>query len=46
MTCFPAGEWLSMAMERKGDVLVCYLHPEGLVWNEDKGGVYEKGIQV
>ncbi|MFA5887562.1 MAG: hypothetical protein WC852_02535, partial [Candidatus Nanoarchaeia archaeon] len=27
------GEWLSMAVERIGNKLVCYLHPEGLVWN-------------
>ena len=31
--CGGFGEWLSMAMERKGDVLICYLHPEGLVWD-------------
>lgn len=39
------GEWLSMAMERKGDVLVCYLHPEGLVWNEDKRLYIKKGFK-
>src|SRR3989339_1513287 len=27
------GEWLSLAIERKGDTLVCYLDPENLVWN-------------
>ena len=26
------GEWLSLAMERKGDILACYLDPENLVW--------------
>ena len=30
------GEWLSMAVERKGDILICYMHPEGLVWNSKK----------
>jgi hypothetical protein len=24
------GEWLSMAFERQGDLLICYLHPENL----------------
>ena len=33
------GEWLSLAFERKGDLLVCYLDPVGLVWN---GNRYEK----
>ena len=27
------GEWLSMAFERKGDLLIAYLHPEGIVWD-------------
>src|SRR3989339_344139 len=27
------GEWVSLAMERKGDTLVCYLDPENLIWN-------------
>jgi len=27
------GEWLSMAMERQGDILICYLDPQGLEWN-------------
>lgn len=27
------GEWLSMAMERKGNLLYCYLDPENLFWN-------------
>src|SRR3989339_2225151 len=27
------GEWLSLAMKRKGDTLICYLDPENLVWN-------------
>src|SRR3989339_1247765 len=27
------GEWVSFAMERKGDTLACYLDPENLVWN-------------
>ncbi|MBS3148085.1 hypothetical protein J4219_04325 [Candidatus Woesearchaeota archaeon] len=26
------GEWLSLAFERKGELLVCYLDPVGLVW--------------
>ena len=30
---FVKGEWLSLAMERKGDTLICYLDPENLVWN-------------
>ena len=30
------GEWLSMAFERKGDLLIAYLHPEGIVWDESK----------
>jgi len=33
------GEWLSLAFERQGDILVAYIHPEGLVWN---GETYEK----
>ncbi|MFH1066227.1 MAG: hypothetical protein V1734_06985 [Nanoarchaeota archaeon] len=36
------GEWLSMAMERKEDLLICYLHPEGLCWNND-AQIYRKG---
>ncbi|MEK6950365.1 MAG: hypothetical protein AABX13_01425 [Nanoarchaeota archaeon] len=31
MLSFP-GEWVSLAMERQGNVLVCYFEPEGLVW--------------
>ncbi len=27
------GEWLSLAFERQGDILSCYLDPEGLVWD-------------
>jgi len=27
------GEWLSLAMEREGNTLICYLDPENLVWN-------------
>src|SRR3989344_3906425 len=27
------GEWLSLAMQRKGYTLYCYEKPEGLVWN-------------
>ena len=30
------GEWLSMAFERKGDLLIAYLHPEGIVWDGSK----------
>jgi hypothetical protein len=33
---YSTGEWMSMAFEREGDILVCYLHPEGLVWDEHK----------
>ncbi|MFA5887567.1 MAG: hypothetical protein WC852_02560 [Candidatus Nanoarchaeia archaeon] len=33
------GEWLSMAFERKGNLLIAYLHPEGLRWN---GGIYDR----
>ncbi|PIR59709.1 MAG: hypothetical protein COU68_04145 [Candidatus Pacebacteria bacterium CG10_big_fil_rev_8_21_14_0_10_45_6] len=29
------GEWLSLAIERKGDILVAYLDPEGLAWKKD-----------
>lgn len=29
-------EWLNLAFERKGAVLVAYLDPEGLVWRKDK----------
>lgn len=32
-------EWLSLAFERNGEVLTCYLDPVGLVW---KGGKYEQ----
>ena len=28
-------EWLSLAFERKGNVLICYLDPEGLAWDKD-----------
>ena len=31
------GEWLSLAWERKGNVLVAYLDPVGLMWDEKKG---------
>ncbi|MBI4016820.1 MAG: hypothetical protein HY363_03955, partial [Candidatus Aenigmarchaeota archaeon] len=30
------GEWLSLAFEREGDRLVCYLDPEGLVWGDGR----------
>jgi len=30
------GEFLSLAWERKGDLLIAYLDPEDLVWNSDK----------
>ncbi len=30
------GEWLSMAFERQGNVLIAYLDPEGLVWKDNK----------
>ncbi|MFH1066230.1 MAG: hypothetical protein V1734_07000, partial [Nanoarchaeota archaeon] len=30
------GEWLSMAVERQEDMLICYLHPEGLVWDANE----------
>ncbi len=29
------GEWFSMAFERKGNILIAYLDPEGLVWNSN-----------
>ena len=32
----PWGEWLSLAWERKGNVLVAYLDPLGLVWDKKK----------
>mgnify|MGYP001573409602 CR=1 FL=1 len=31
-----SGEWMSMAVERKGNTLICYLHPEGLAWDKEK----------
>ncbi len=30
------GEWLSMAMMRKGNMLHCYLDPENLIWDGNK----------
>ena len=30
------GEWLSMAVERQEDMLICYLHPKGLVWDANE----------
>jgi len=33
------GEWLSLAMERKGDTLFCHFDPQGLEWN---GSTYVK----
>ena len=30
------GEWVSMAMERKGDTLITYLDPKGLKWDGQK----------
>jgi len=33
------GEWLSLAMERKGYTLVCHFDPQGLEWN---GSTYVK----
>ena len=30
------GEWLSLAVERKGNELICYEDPENLVWNAAK----------
>ena len=30
-------EWLSLAMERKGDTLICYLDPENLICNAGSG---------
>jgi len=38
------GEWMSMAVERIGDTLTCYLHPEGLAWDKDKKIYWRKGI--
>ena len=35
------GEWLSLAFERKGDILLAYVDPRGLVLNEDNDK-YEK----
>ncbi len=32
------GEWLSMAMLRKGNLLHCYLDPENLIWNQHRFG--------
>jgi hypothetical protein len=29
------GEWMSMAFERQGNILIAYLDPEGLVWNSN-----------
>ena len=31
-----AGEWVSLAWEKRGDVLVAYLDPVGLVWDRGK----------
>ncbi len=31
------GEWLSMAMERQGTTIICYLDPENIKWDEDAG---------
>lgn len=39
------GDWLSMAMERNGNILICYLHPEGLVWDEGKGIYVQNGFK-
>jgi len=33
------GEWLSLAFERQGDILIAHLDPEGLVWT---GSAYAK----
>jgi len=30
------GEWVSLAWERKGDVLIAYVDPVGLVWDEQR----------
>ena len=38
-------EWLSLAMERKGDILICYLHPEGLVWDKESRMYERKGFK-
>ena len=38
------GEWLSLAFERKGDVLIVYVDPEGLNWNS-KSNKYVKTAQ-
>jgi len=27
------GEWLSLAFENKGNILIAYIDPEGLIWN-------------
>jgi len=32
----PFGEWTSLAFERKGKELVCYVYPEGLVWDVEE----------
>src|SRR3989339_1261841 len=36
-------EWLSFAMERKGDTLICYLDPENLICNAGSGRYYVSG---
>lgn len=28
-------EWLSLAVQKQGNILTCYLNPKGLVWNEE-----------
>jgi hypothetical protein len=39
------GEWFSMAYERKGDTLVAYLEPEGLVWDSGASSYVKQGFK-
>jgi len=34
--CFGKGDWLSLAFERRQDLLHAYVDPENLVWRKDK----------
>ena len=40
------GEWLSLAVERKGDMLVAYLDPKKLAWDKNCGEYIVQGNQV
>ncbi len=40
------GEWLSLAFERKGDVLVAYVDPKNLFWDKNVSKYVVQGRQV